>query len=510
MASGESVPGLALQFSDDRFLQRVLLEAQKNGSDAGSMQRLQGMGFGPDVAKVALHVSSGDERKALELCMSGLSFVDDTVLESRAPPAPLRCYVCGQKYLTHKSLDMHLKACKRRFELRESKLPPQERCPLLEESQLPSGVQCLEQHCDLMRSNGSVSIGETPETPEDAKDTRQVYPFKLVPCEYCKRTFQPDRLVTHQRVCLHRPKPEPKRPPRRRVTLAGPPAAAIDSYSAFCSQLERCANCSRQFRREVLATHERSCGEPTRRPRRAATSPMVRSTRSTSNSLSFTPPTRDGNSSGPNSPAVAKSQSVRLKWAPEVGCKEPSCALLLELGLISHPAPEEEARLRRQLSDRLPDAKVVGVYATNAQEHVYGALRAAMAQHGAEPEERELWHGTSWAFVSKILKQGFNRSFAGRHGTLLGHATYFSSDPRYSMRFCDKKGGGQDGTKVLFASRVLVGRYCKGSREDVEPPVLNEHGDRYDSTVDNAEAPTIFAVFRDFQALPLFLVEMAA
>lgn len=51
------------------------------------------------------------------------------------------------------------------------------------------------------------------------------------------------------------------------------------------------------------------------------------------------------------------------------------------------------------------------------------------------------------AFIPKILKQGFNRSFAGRHGTLLGHATYFSSDPRYSLRFCDKKGG-QDGTKV--------------------------------------------------------------
>ena len=29
------------------------------------------MGFGPEIAKVALHVSGGNERKALELCMSG-------------------------------------------------------------------------------------------------------------------------------------------------------------------------------------------------------------------------------------------------------------------------------------------------------------------------------------------------------------------------------------------------------------------------------------------------------
>lgn len=108
----------------------------------------------------------------------------------------------------------------------------------------------------------------------------------------------------------------------------------------------------------------------------------------------------------------------------------------------------------------------------------------------------------------KILKQGFNRSFAGRHGTLLGHATYFSSDPRYSLRFCDK-GGGQHGTKVLILSRVLVGRYCKGSPSDVEPPVCNDDGDRYDTTVDSMESPSIFAVFRDFQAVPLFLVEIA-
>lgn len=40
--------------------------------------------------------------------MSGLSFVDDTVLERRAPKAPLQCYICGQKYLTQKSLDTAL------------------------------------------------------------------------------------------------------------------------------------------------------------------------------------------------------------------------------------------------------------------------------------------------------------------------------------------------------------------------------------------------------------------
>merc|ERR1712113_343963 len=121
--------------------------------------------------------------------------------------------------------------------------------------------------------------------------------------------------------------------------------------------------------------------------------------------------------------------------------------------------------------------------------------------------ERELWHGTSWATVPKIVRQGFNRSFAGRHGTLLGAGTYFSTDPAYSQRFCDRHGGGRDGTKALLLSRVLVGNYCKGTKEDVEPPVMDsESGVLFDSTVDNEEHPSIFVVFRDFQALPLFLV----
>lgn len=41
------------------------------GADSSSLERLQSMGFGPDIAKVALHVSGGDDRKALQICMSG-------------------------------------------------------------------------------------------------------------------------------------------------------------------------------------------------------------------------------------------------------------------------------------------------------------------------------------------------------------------------------------------------------------------------------------------------------
>lgn len=189
-----------------------------------------------------------------------------------------------------------------------------------------------------------------------------------------------------------------------------------------------------------------------------------------------------------------------------------SSAALVAKGLLSQVAIAQEAQLRAELTTSIPGAKFVGAFQVQnpAQRGVYTALRASMCQQasGDTPQERELWHGTSWATVEKILQQGFNRIFCGRHGTLLGAATYFSADIAYSHRFCDRGGGGNDNTKVMILAHVLIGRYCKGSKADLEPPLLDaKAGVRYDSTVDNENSPKIFAVFRDFQACPLFLLE---
>jgi len=184
--------------------------------------------------------------------------------------------------------------------------------------------------------------------------------------------------------------------------------------------------------------------------------------------------------------------------------------MLISKGYLQPASLEEQAKLEAELIVNLPGAEFIGAFKIEAGPHrtVYDALRATMEeQRGEPPLEQELWHGTGWGVVPKILRQGFNRSFAGRHGTLLGTATYFSTDLSYSYCFCDKKGGGKDNTKVMFLARVLVGSFCKGSSSDKEPPLMDSlTGDRYDSTVDKTENPTIFAVFRDFQAVPLFLV----
>jgi len=223
------------------------------------------------------------------------------------------------------------------------------------------------------------------------------------------------------------------------------------------------------------------------------------------NGIAFTPPSRVSLQASTSSRSTAE--------LPAAGDAALQCSdALVSKGYISLASEEVEEALQLQLAERIPGAELVGAYKVNERSHssMYDALRTAVQeQHGGEsPLERELWHGTAWAIIPKILRQGFNRSFAGRHGTLLGVATYFSADLAYSQRFCDRRGGGKNNTKVVLLSRVLVGKYCKGAPSDVEPPVRDaETGERYDSTVDSEERPGIFAVFRDFQAVPLFLLE---
>lgn len=120
--------------------------------------------------------------------------------------------------------------------------------------------------------------------------------------------------------------------------------------------------------------------------------------------------------------------------------------------------------------------------------------------------ERLLWHGTSWESAANIARHGFNRAyaFAGRHGAKLGRGTYFAEDPSYSLRFC---GRGTE-SRALFLAGVLPGRITKGEAGLLEPP-SDETGLRFDSTVDKIVCPRVFCTFRDFQAIPLYLLEVS-
>jgi len=154
-------------------------------------------------------------------------------------------------------------------------------------------------------------------------------------------------------------------------------------------------------------------------------------------------------------------------------------------------------------SSQVPEAQVLSVYRVEnpTLAGVYSAVRDAMGSDC----ELDLWHGTSSECVPNIVLNGFNRAYSGRrHGTKLGHGSYFSASAAYSTRFCDRKRQ----RRTVFFAKVLVGAWAKGSPELVEPPCKDSEGLlRYDCTVDDPESPVNFCIFRDFQAMPTYLLE---
>eukprot|EP00927_Polykrikos_kofoidii_P017533 TRINITY_DN18006_c0_g1_i2.p1 TRINITY_DN18006_c0_g1~~TRINITY_DN18006_c0_g1_i2.p1 ORF type:complete len:609 (-),score=98.96 TRINITY_DN18006_c0_g1_i2:105-1931(-) len=599
--------GVDVAFSDDRFLQRVLQEATQRGAadDAKVLKRLEGLGFSRNVAQIALSIAGGEEKRAVEICMSGLAFTNNEgvvpsagvgVGHSRKQSANVRvslsCYICGGRHLSKKSLEFHMKSCKKRFLQREELREPAQRRCLLDEAELPAGVTCLEDFYAL--ADGQQGA---PAEEEHTKVSVEVVCDALVPCQYCARTFRADRVQRHQRACTERPRLEeaPRRPQRRSV---GGGTCTATKRNSFSTHTERCHGCGRQFRPEVLSAHLKVCNSASQtvhnsqaRQRPPTVSGVVSSTKFAavcqkseviprwpgavtppapppprgrtsvggSAASPFKPPSRlaqpqcapsrarspslgsvvgtrsspsmrgrGGGSSTATREGVRSSPTFEVErrggnasqmrpdadeMAREVALAAQSSEALVAKGDIAPASEEDEAVLRAEFEESFASATIVGVFEArrSAQRGIYDAMRASMQESDptcAEPAERELWHGTSWEIVTKILRQGFNRSFAGRHGTLLGGGTYFSVNCAYSGRFCDRRGGGRDNTKVMLLARVLVGKYCKGAPTDAEPPVMDlETGERFASTVDNEEQPSMFAVFRDFQAIPLFLVE---
>eukprot|EP00913_Durusdinium_trenchii_P033137 g31023.t1 len=153
-------------------------------------------------------------------------------------------------------------------------------------------------------------------------------------------------------------------------------------------------------------------------------------------------------------------------------------------------APSQEEQLGRAVAASALDQDI------SAAAAAYNGVSRTLGP------ERLLWHGTSWDCVANIAQNGFNRAYGGRHGSKLGRGSYFAEDATFALRFC-----GRSQPRAIFLAGVLPGRFCRGAEGLVEPPALDA-GTRYDSTVDDAANPKVFCVFRDFQAIPLYLAEV--
>ncbi|XP_076747409.1 protein mono-ADP-ribosyltransferase PARP14 isoform X3 [Maylandia zebra] len=116
-----------------------------------------------------------------------------------------------------------------------------------------------------------------------------------------------------------------------------------------------------------------------------------------------------------------------------------------------------------------------------------------------------LFHGTTHTSIHLINKQGFNRSYAGKHGAMYGNGSYFAVDPCYSAR--NYATPDTSGHKHMYQARVLVGDYTQGQPGMITPPPKSgSDSDLYDSVTNNTAKPTMFVVFNDIQAYPEYLI----
>jgi hypothetical protein len=108
--------------------------------------------------------------------------------------------------------------------------------------------------------------------------------------------------------------------------------------------------------------------------------------------------------------------------------------------------------------------------------------------------QKFLWHGTQEANFESIVKNGFDRSYCGKNGTAFGRGVYFARDIEYSL--------GYGGKQVILASCVL------GSKMELGAGVKLPRDHYCITTGDSAdtEKASIFVLYKDFQALPLYLI----
>lgn len=119
-------------------------------------------------------------------------------------PKAVMCYICGREYGTA-SIEIHLKACEKKWDIEQSKLPPKER------RTCPTKPQTFD---DVVIGAKSSPAGAGSNAAMDAYNDQAFKEYNdkaLVPCDLCGRTFLPDSLVKHAKACKGPRKASPAR-----------------------------------------------------------------------------------------------------------------------------------------------------------------------------------------------------------------------------------------------------------------------------------------------------------
>ncbi|KAK3598396.1 hypothetical protein CHS0354_019799 [Potamilus streckersoni] len=138
----------------------------------------------------------------------------------------------------------------------------------------------------------------------------------------------------------------------------------------------------------------------------------------------------------------------------------------------------------------------------------YEAKKKLIEQNNpGHPNENLLWHGTSADTVDSINMHGFNRSYCGKNAVAYGNGVYFARNATYSANDTYSKPDAT-GTKKMYRSRVLTGKYTLGAGGMRVPPAKSPStpNDLFDSVVNNIQNPDMFIIFNDTQAYPEYLI----
>ena len=105
----------------------------------------------------------------------------------RKMPKTIMCYICGQGFGT-KSIAIHLKTCKTRYEQQQLLLEKKDR------KSLPQPPR----NWDKALKGGSVDKAEIENLNNEAF---QGYQQALTKCQWCQRSFKQESFLRHQKVC---------------------------------------------------------------------------------------------------------------------------------------------------------------------------------------------------------------------------------------------------------------------------------------------------------------------
>ncbi|XP_078422853.1 zinc finger protein 474-like [Cetorhinus maximus] len=142
------------------------------------------------------------------------------------------CYICGKQFGLH-SIIIHEPQCLEKWRIENEKLPKHQRRP---EPRKPEAI----------KTHGSYDVAAANAAAFASANAQ------LIPCENCGRTFLPDRLSVHQRICKLKDGGSSSRTPESTTGYSSPPAIRRPRTVV-------CYLCGREYGTTSISIHEPQC-----------------------------------------------------------------------------------------------------------------------------------------------------------------------------------------------------------------------------------------------------------